>query len=244
MTNATKPVTTKEIKIPSHDGRAFGTFIAMPEDAGKDTKYPALIVIQEIFGVNQELREKCKEFASQGYITICPDLFWRIERNVQLTDSNEKELERAFELYNAFNFGDGMEDLKTTVGYAKNWEICSDKVGAIGYCLGGHLSYRLAAVCELDAAVSYYGVQIEEYLDEAENVEEPLLLHIAEEDEYVNKEAQAKILNAIEGKENITAQIYEGQDHAFARYNGMHYNEQAANLANTRTKAFFATHLS
>ena len=70
------------------------------------------------------------------------------------------------------------------------------------------------------------------------------VLHIAEEDEYVNKEAQAKILNAIEGKENITAQIYEGQDHAFARYNGMHYNEQAANLANTRTKAFFATHLS
>ena len=240
MTN----ITTKEIKIPAHDDGALKAFIAMPDDAGKGNQKPAIIVIQEIFGINAELREKCEELAKQGYVAICPDLFWRIEPDIELVDSIEEQLQRAFELYQTFDFELGMKDLETTVGYARNWDICNKKVGAIGYCLGGHLSYRLAALCDLDAGVSYYGVQIEEYLGEVEKIKEPMLLHIAGDDEYVNKEAQERIIEAIKPYNHITAYRYNGVDHAFARGNGMHYDQAAAECANQRTAYFLKENLA
>ncbi len=240
MTN----ITTKEIKIPAFDQGAFKAFVAMPEETDKNNLKPGLIVIQEIFGINAEMREKCEEFAKQGYIAICPDLFWRIEPDIELVDSDEQQLARAFELYQTFDFELGMKDLETTLGYTRNWNICNNHVGAIGYCLGGHLSYRLAARTDLNAAISYYGVQIEEHLNEIENIKEPMLLHIAGEDEFVNKEAQGKILEATQKTSNITTHIYKGQNHAFARGQGMHYDEDAAFLANKRTAEFLQSHLA
>lgn len=239
MTN----ITTKEIKIPAFDDGAFKAYVAMPEETSKDNQKPAIIMIQEIFGINAEMREKCEELAKQGYIAICPDLFWRIEPDIELVDSVEEQLQRAFELYQAFDFELGMKDLETTLGYARNWDQCNNKVGAIGYCLGGHLSYRLAALTDLDAGVSYYGVQIEEYLDEMSKIEEPMLFHIAGEDEFVNKEAQEKILQAIKPYDNITAYRYNGVDHAFARGNGIHYDQAAAEVANKHTEEFLKEHL-
>ena len=240
MTN----VITKEIKIPAFDEGAFKAFVAMPEEASDNNRKPALIMIQEIFGINEEMREKCEEFAKQGYITICPDLFWRIEPDIELVDSDETQLQRAFELYQTFNFELGMKDLETTLGYAQNWDICNRKVGAIGYCLGGHLSYRLAALADLNAAVSYYGVQIEEYLDEMVKIKEPMLMHIAAEDEYVSKEAQEQILKAANKKTHVFTHVYDGQNHAFARGNGMHYNAAAAFLANKKTSDFLKKYLA
>ncbi|NCT41749.1 MAG: dienelactone hydrolase family protein [Alphaproteobacteria bacterium] len=237
-------ITTKEIKIPAYEGDAFMAYIAMPEDASDTKKYPALVMIQEIFGVNQEMRNKCEEYAAMGYITICPDLFWRIQPNIQLVDNKEEELKRAFELFGQFSTELGIEDLKTTVGYARHMPEVNKKVGAIGYCLGGHLSYRLAAACELDAAVSYYGVNIHEHLDEIPLIKEPLMLHIAGEDEFVNKDAQAKILAAVDPIENITAYRYDGVNHAFARGQGTHYDKPSADIANERSQTFLKDHLS
>jgi len=129
MTN--KDITTKEIKIPAYDGGAFDAYIAMPKDADRDNQYPAIILIQEIFGVNKEMREKCDEYAKQGYITLCPDLFWRIEPGIQLVDSIEEQLQRAFDLFGQFATDLGIEDLTTTLGYARHMDECSEKVGAI-----------------------------------------------------------------------------------------------------------------
>ena len=123
----------KEIKIPAHDGGAFKAYVAFPEV----TPAPAIIMIQEIFGINQEMRDKCQEYAKQGYIAICPDLFWRIEPGIELTDNVPEQLERAFELFGEFDQKAGIEDLKTTLGYARNMKECNDKVGCVGYCLGG-----------------------------------------------------------------------------------------------------------
>ena len=149
-----------------------------------------------------------------------------------------------FLIFFFFQAEDGIRDWSVTGVQTCAFPICNNRVGAIGYCLGGHLSYRLAASADLNAGVSYYGVQIEEYLDRIDKIEEPMLLHIAGEDEFVDKEAQAKILQAVDGKPHIHAHVYEGQDHAFARGNGMHYNEEAATLANTRTQEFLKEHLS
>jgi len=237
-------ITTKEIKIPAYDGDAFSAYIAMPKDANNDNQYPAIILIQEIFGVNQEMRDKCDEYAAQGYIAICPDLFWRIEPNIQLVDSIEQELQRAFDLFGQFVTNLGVEDLTTTLGYARHMDECNEKVGAIGYCLGGKLSYMLSTQSDIDAAVSYYGVNIETMLNLNKTIDRPLLMHIAGEDEFVDKEAQKQILDGLSGNANITIHQYKGQNHAFARGQGMHYNEQSATLANTRTSQFLKSHLS
>ncbi|MFK7839290.1 MAG: dienelactone hydrolase family protein [Bdellovibrionales bacterium] len=241
MTNT--EITTKEIKIPSHDGSAFMAYVAMPEDASAENPYPAILMIQEIFGVNSEMRKKCDEHAAQGYIAICPDLFWRMQRNVQLNDNDEQQLERAFKLFGEFAFDLGIEDLNTTVGYARNMTECNEKIGSIGYCLGGHLSYRLAASEDLDAAVSYYGVNIHAYIGEMKAIQKPILFHIASKDEFVDKDAQKIITSEASKYDHVITDIYEGQDHAFTRYGGAHYNEQAANLANTRTSEFLKRYL-
>lgn len=246
MTNTQQPlkVITKDIKIPAHDGDAFAAYVAMPEDASKDKTYPAIILIQEIFGVNQEMRNKCDDYAAQGYITICPDLFWRIEPNIQLVDSNEAQLQRAFDLFAQFAVDIGIDDLKTTIGYVRNMTECNKKIGSIGFCLGGKLSYMLSARSDIDASVSYYGVNIETMLDLSEKINTPLLMHIASEDEFVDKDAQNKILDGLRDNKNVLMHQYEGQNHAFARGQGMHYDETAAALANSRTAEFLKKHLS
>lgn len=228
------PHGTKMIKIPAYDGDAFGAYIAMPET----TPAPAVIVIQEIFGINQELRDKCDSLAEQGYIAICPDLFWRIEHGIELVDSVPEQLERAFDLFGQFDTYEGIEDLKTTLGYVRNMKECNGKVGSVGYCLGGKLSYMLAAHSDIDASVSYYGVNIETLLDLKPKIDRPLLMHMAGADEFVPAEAQEKIIESLETNKNITIHRYEGLNHAFARGQGMHYDEAGATLANERTTAF------
>ncbi len=219
-------------------------YVAMPESTTKDSPAPAIIMIQEIFGVNQEMRDKCEDMARQGYVAICPDLFWRIEPGIQLLDSVEEELQRAFDLFGEFNVRKGMDDLNSVLGYARHMdEVKSRKVGCMGFCLGGKLAYMMAVETDIDASVSYYGVAIETMLEYKAQIDHPLLMHIAEEDEFVNKEAQAEIRAALEDHPFVTMYSYEGADHAFARTGGMHYKDDAAKAANERTKAFLMENL-
>ena len=227
------------IQIPSHDGKSFGTYIALPTK----TPAPAIIVIQEIFGVNQEMREKCDDLAAQGYVAVCPDLFWRIEPGIELVDSIEEQLQRAFSLFGQFDIESGMKDLQSTLGFLRKHKDVSGPVGCVGYCLGGKLAYKMAAETDIDASVSYYGVGIETMLDQAKNIRKPLMLHIAGEDKFVSKEAQQKIIDALSGNPLVTIHAYPGCDHAFARGRGMHFNAEAAEMANGHTAGFFAQNL-
>lgn len=229
-----------DIKIPAHDGGEFSAYISLPDT----TPGPAVILIQEIFGVNHEMREKCDDMAAQGYVAICPDLFWRIEPDIQLSDNVEEELLRAFELYGQFDVETGLADLKTTLDFVRNCkQHSSGPVGCMGYCLGGKLAYMMAARTDIDASVGYYGVGIETMLDEVENIKNPILLHIAGEDEFVPKEAQKQIEDTMLNHPLAETWHYPGLEHAFARGDGMHYNEEAANLANGRTLKFLDANL-
>jgi carboxymethylenebutenolidase len=229
-----------EIQIPAKDGSgAFSAYIAFPEV----TPAPAVIVIQEIFGVNQELRDKCDLLAKEGFIAICPDLFWRMEPGVELTDQTEEEWEKAFNFFNNFDVDLGVEDLAATSHTIKGHADCTGKVGCIGYCLGGKLAYLMAARTSIDASVSYYGVGLDELLSEADTISNPLMLHIAEEDEYVSKDAQTIIKDGLKGHPAITIHSYPGANHAFARGGGVHYNEALAVEANNRTDEFIKLHL-
>ena len=202
-----------------------------------------MVVIQEIFGVNRVMREVCDRLASQGFLAICPDLFWRLEPGVDITDQTQGEWDKAFDLMSRFDVDQGVEDIRRAIDQVRGSAGCDGKVGAVGYCLGGRLAYLTATRTDSDASVGYYGVGIEGYLGEAERLAHPLMLHIAEEDGFVPKEAQALITGALKDHPQVTLHTYPGCDHAFARPGGAHYDAKAAAQADGRTLAFFKQNL-
>jgi carboxymethylenebutenolidase len=228
----------ERITITTDDG-AFEAYVARP---GRSPA-PAVVVIQEIFGVNQVMRDITDGLASQGFLAICPDLFWRIEPGIDITDQSEAEWKRAFELFNAFDVDAGVTDIAATLDTIRKDPGCAGKVGAVGFCLGGMLAFLTATRTDSDASVSYYGVGIESRLAEADKLANPLMLHIAEEDQFVPKAAQEVIKKALGNHPLVEIHTYPGCDHAFARVGGQHYNEEAARLANGRTLTFFQKHL-
>src|SRR5579872_4148544 len=122
----------QSMSINTPDG-AFSAYVASPAAA----RSPAIVVLQEIFGVNAVMRQTCDALAAQGYLAVCPDLFWRIEPGIDITDQSEAEWKRAFELYGAFDVEKGMADIASAIDAVRARPDCTGKVGAVGYCLGG-----------------------------------------------------------------------------------------------------------
>jgi carboxymethylenebutenolidase len=226
-------------KILTFDGEEFEGYLAVPASG----KGPGIVLLQEIFGVNQVMRDIADGYAAKGFTVLCPDLFWRQEPGIQLTDKTDAEWARAFELYKGLDEAKAVEDAAAAMNYLHTHPACTSKVGATGYCLGGKLAYLIAVRFHPACSAGYYGVGIENALDEAANLNTPLMLHIASEDQFCPKEAQAKIHAALDGNPFVTIHDYTGQDHAFARVGGAHYNAEAAQLANQRTLDFFRANL-
>lgn len=228
-----------DVTIAAPDGGKFAAYLAKPASG----KGPGVVVCQEIFGVNRFMRDVCDGLAKGGYLAICPDLFWRQQPGIQLTDKTEAEWQRAFELYKGFSERSGIDDLKTTLDYLRAVSGCSGKAGTVGYCLGGKLAYLMATRSSADCNVGYYGVGIENALGDAKNIKKPLMLHIAEKDSFCPPDAQKKIKAGLAGNRQVMIHAYPGMEHAFARVGGEHYDKAAAELANKRTADFFKTHL-
>ena len=228
----------EQTTISTKDG-SFAAYVARPKAASA----PAVVVIQEIFGVNQVMREITDGLAGQGYLAICPDLFWRLEPGVDITDKSEAEWKKALALMNAFDVDQGVKDIAATIATIRKDPGCSGKVGAVGFCLGGQLAFLTATRTDADASVSYYGVGLENRVAEAEKLTQPLMLHIAEEDQFVPKAAQAVIVQALKDHPSVEIFTYPGCDHAFARPGGEHFDEAAARLAGGRSLQFFSKHI-
>jgi carboxymethylenebutenolidase len=221
------------ITIEGRDG-AFGAYIARP----KALPAPAVVVLQELFGVNADIRKTCDELAEQGYIAVAPDLFWRQEPGVDLGVTSEADWQHGLRLYQAYDRDAGARDVKDTVNAVAKLPGCAGKVAVLGYCLGGLMVFLTAVRYGVDAAVAYHGGDTEKYLGEIDGLHAPMLMHLAEEDEFISKPAQAQIKAALARKRNATVYSYPGQNHAFTRHNGAHYNAAAAALAHGRTNEF------
>jgi carboxymethylenebutenolidase len=230
--------TAFNLSLSTPDGE-FGAYVATPAK----TPAPAIVVIQEIFGVNAVMRQVAEQLAAQGYLAVCPDLFWRIEPGIAITDQSEAEWKRAFELFNAFDVEAGVKDIAATIDAMRADPRCNGKVGAVGFCLGGLLAYLTAARTDADVSVGYYGVGLERYTAEAEKLVNPLLLHVAEDDQFTPKPARDLILSALKNHPRIEIFTYPGRDHAFARPGGEHYDANDAALAESRTLDFFKRNL-
>lgn len=228
-----------DITIKAADGGSFTGYLAAPAGG----KGPGVLVIQEIFGVNKVMRDLCDGFAAAGYFALCPDLFWRQQPGIQITDKTEAEWARAFELFKGFDVAKGVADLKSSLAHLRTVAGCTGKVGTVGYCLGGKLAYLMATRSDADCNVGYYGVTIEADLGEAASIARPLMLHVAEKDSFVPPAAQAQIKSALGSNRHVVLHSYAGMEHAFARVGGKHYDKANADQANARTAAFFKQHL-
>lgn len=225
--------------LTAKDGGRFDAYVALPATG----RGPGVVVLQEIFGVNDVMRAVCDELAVQGFVAICPDLFWRQEPGIVLTDRTEAEWARAFELYQGLDVDLAIDDAAATLDWLREQSSCTGKVGAIGFCLGGKLAYLLAARHAPDAAIGYYGVGIEESLDEAGGIARPLMLHLAGADEYCDEAARASIHSALDDNAQLTLHDYPDVGHAFMRPGGEHHDAAAAELAGLRSFAFLSRHL-
>jgi carboxymethylenebutenolidase len=228
----------KQIAIHSPDGE-FHAYIAWPAKLPA----PAIVVLQELFGVNADIRAHCDELAAQGFIAMAPDLFWRQEPGVDLNVRSEDDWQHGLRLYAAYDRNAGAKDIMETVRTAVELPESTGKVALQGYCLGALMAFITAARYEVDAAVAYHGGDTEKYLGEVGGLQAPLLMHLGEEDEFISKPAQAQIKAALAGKPNATVYSYPGQRHAFSRHNGAHYNAAAATLADRRTSEFLQREL-
>ena len=224
------------IAIETPDGNFTG-YLAKPATGTG----PGIVVIQEIFGVNKVMRDLCDGLAGKGYMALCPDLFWRIEPGIDITDQSEAEWKKAFDLFGKFDVDKGVADIAATIRTLR--PLSSGKVGTVGYCLGGRLAYLAATRTTTDASVGYYGVNIQNRLDDARGIKKPLMLHIAGKDEFVPPEAQEAVVAGLRDNSHVTIHRYPEMDHAFARPGGAHYDKATADEANDRTLKFFARHL-
>jgi carboxymethylenebutenolidase len=218
----------------------FSAYIARP----KASPASAVIVLQELFGVNADIRKHCDELAEQGFLAAAPDLFWRQEPGVDLSVTSEADWQHGLRLYQAYDRDGGVRDIKDTIEAVRNLPECNGKVALLGYCLGALMVFMTAVRNDgIDAAVWYHGSDTEKYLGEVKGLHAPLLMHLAEEDEFISKAAQAEIKATLAKKPNATVYSYPGQSHAFSRHNGKHYNAAAAHLANGRTSEFLKNEL-
>jgi carboxymethylenebutenolidase len=211
--------------------------------APADQTTAAIIVMPEIFGVNAGIRKKCDDWAALGYLALAPDVFWRFAPGVELDPEVPEQMQEAFGYFQRFDANLGVQDIEAAIRWLRHAQG-SVKVGLVGFCLGGRMAYMAAARTDIDASVGYYGVMIDQMLAEAHGIANPLMLHIPTADHFVGLEAQAAIHAGLDAHGKVVLHDYPGLDHGFAAEIGGRRDEAGAQLADERTRLFFAEHLA
>lgn len=219
---------SKQIKVSSGDSQ-FDVWCELPEAKSS----PVIVLLQEIFGVNAEMREVASLYATEGYIVLVPDLFHQFEPNIELGYS-ETDHQAAFDYYTRLDVSVALQDISATVDYARTMPGSSGKVAAVGFCLGGKLAYLAAAKCNIDCAVGYYGVGIQDALAVSTGIRCPVALHFGEADPLTSVEALDVIKGKLKDARNFKVYTYPEAGHAFSR-SGPTFVKTAAMPAHTRT---------
>jgi carboxymethylenebutenolidase len=225
------------VQIAGPDG-AFRAYVARPAGTPK----AAVVAVQEIFGVNAVMRGKADWLAREGFLAIAPDLFWRVGKDIDITDQTEAEWKQAIDYMNALDKNASVRDVAATLTHARGMGCA--KAGVMGYCMGGYIAFLAACRTDTDATVAYHGGGIHTALDEAGAIKAPLMLHNPMKDGFIPVEALNTIRETLSPNPLVTVHEYAEQDHAFTREGGAHYDAAATKLADGRTIAFFNQHLA
>ncbi|MET3133559.1 carboxymethylenebutenolidase [Oxalobacteraceae bacterium GrIS 1.11] len=230
-------VTTKWIQIESADG-SFGAYLAVPH-VGKG---PGIVLLQEIFGVNEHIRNVAEQYAADGYTVLVPDLFWRSAPHIEL-GYEQADWSRAYELMQAVDAAKALSDIALTAGVLRAQPGAAGPIAAIGYCFGGRLAYETAAAGVVDAAVAYYGGGIQDRLELAERIKAPLLLHFGAKDAHIPLEAVKQIAERFEHNPEVEIHVYPDAEHGFNCTHRSSYLQRAAAEAHGNSLIFLADKL-
>jgi len=231
------------IDIKAQDGGNFKAYLSMPHQVKSGAKAPGIVLIQEIFGVNSHIRAVADQYASDGYMVLAPDIFWRMQPMVDIGYGPE-DFQKGFAYMQKMDFAAAVKDLAATVSTLRGLPQCTGKVASLGFCMGGMLSYLCAASAGVDAAVCYYGGGIDAKLEEAGNIKCPILFHFAGSDSYIPASAVEAVKKTFGGREHARIDVYPGVDHGFNCWDRPAYNQQSSALARGRSLAFLATAIS
>ncbi|MFC3175095.1 dienelactone hydrolase family protein [Novosphingobium bradum] len=227
------------VRIATYEGDAdFPAYMARPAGSAQG----AVIVIQEIFGVNPGIRQKADHFASLGYLAVAPDVFWRQQVGIELDPDVPEQFQQSLVFMQGHDFEAGIRDVEATIRWIRR-EAGVPRVGLVGYCMGGKIAYQAATRTDVDASVGYYGVGIAGMLGESHAIARPLMLHVPMADGFVPADQQQAMHDGLDPNPHVTIHDYPGLDHGFAAQMGKRRNEDGARLADGRTEAFFAEHL-
>lgn len=216
----------------------FDGYLALPGTGGG----PGVVVFQEIFGINDNIRGICDRLAGEGYVALAPDVFWRSEKRFERKD--ESGMQDGMALAQELDFGLAAQDAAAAVAHLRGLPATTGRVGAIGFCLGGTLTYLCATSTDVDAAVPYYGSGIHDMLDRADRLTCPTLFHYGDHDPYIPGEQIQMIEQALAGRSNVTVQHHDA-GHAFSNWDAPSmYDERAATEAWEQTRAFLALNLA
>ena len=225
------------VKVPSKSGGEFSAYVALPIRPG-----PAVVVIQEIFGANANIRSICDFLAARQFVAIAPDLYWRTKPGLEFDPATQTDEARATRAKT-----DDTTRLRrhrvATMDFIKKHPHCTGRAGVAGYCWGGMISYLTAVRHKPEAAVSYYGVGIEKHLDKAKDLACPAMFHFAGLDQFAGPDVAAKVKETFAGDKRVAVHEYPKSGHAFARHGGAHFDAKAADLADMRTISFLVEHL-
>jgi carboxymethylenebutenolidase len=225
------------------DGESFEAFCAVPQSGSG----PGILLFQEIFGINDNMRGLAEKLAAQGYVVLVPDMFWRVEPRFERKD--ESGLTDAFAIVQQFDFAAAVGDIESTHRHLLAMGQCSGKVGAIGFCLGGGLAFAAATLSRVDgqgpdAAVCYYGSPVNDLLGHVDALRCPCMFHYGSNDAFIPTEKIVEVERAVGGRPEVEFHLYEA-GHAFSNWDAPSmYDEVAADEAWSRTLGFFDTHLS
>jgi carboxymethylenebutenolidase len=222
----------QEIEISATGGGSFAAYLTLPAASPA----PGIVLLPEVFNTNDHIRSVADGYAAEGFTVVAPDVYWRQEAGCYLPYTDEGRA-KAQALRADLDTDQFAADLADTIAALKARPECTGKVGVMGFCLGGKFAYLSAVRHGIDAAVSYYGVQIGEYLEEADNLNCPVLMHFAGIDPHV-PQAEVDAIQARMGAwDNVDIHLYPGAEHGFNRHGYPSYSEAAAVPARQRTLA-------
>ncbi len=234
--------TTRYEPISTGDDQ-FDAFCAVPESGTG----PGILLFQEIFGINDNIRHVAGKLAAAGYTTLAPDMFWRIERRFERKD--ESGMTDAFAMIQQFDFVAAIGDITACHAHLLTMPECTGKVGAVGFCLGGGLAFAAATLSRvdghgIDAAVCYYGSAINDMIDQVSSLDCPATFHYGDDDPFIPADNIAAVEEAVSERPDVEFFRYQA-GHAFSNEDAPSmYNKAAADLAWSRTLDFFARHLT
>jgi carboxymethylenebutenolidase len=218
-------------KLTASDGHELGAYHAKPGNSA----HAAVVVIQEIFGVNSHIRSLADDFAAEGFHAIAPQLFDRVEPNVEL-GYNPADMQRGMGMATKIGMENALQDVAAALSYARDTLGCA-KVGVVGYCFGGSLAWLAATRLQPAAAVGYYGGRIAQYAEETPRC--PVMLHFGARDPHIPASEIEKIRQR---HPELPVFLYDA-GHGFNCDQRKDYEPQSAKLARERTLEFLRKYL-